>query len=418
MRRVLIFTMYYWPESTGIAPMATDLAEYLTKQGWQVSVITGFPAYPKWKVDKAYRGRLFQHERQGDVDIYRVWVYVPSLPKIGVMKAWKRIAFDTTLATSGFPRALTLQRQDVIVSICPPLQTGLASMALKKLWRAPILYWLQDIVPDVAVDVGMMQDGIVLKTGRKLEQTVYKSVDKIGIISHGFQKNLEAKGVPSDKMVFLPNWADIARFDNGPDGKKARRQHGFTDDDFVMVHAGNIGAKQYLENVIQAMKLLEESTNIHLLFVGEGSNLETVKAEAERLDVQRVRFLPTTTGEAYVDLLRAADLLIVNQAKYVKDALVPSKLLTYLPSNRPVIGAVHPESEAAHFIERAGCGVLVEPEAPDKLAEAVLKLSRSPDLRTQMATNGEQFIRQNYERSLLLNKFEETLVEMIETKRS
>lgn len=412
-RNVLIFTMNFWPEPTGFGPMTADLAEYLAEKGWKVTVLTGFPMSPGWSVYPEYRGRVLQREQRGAVDVRRVWVYVPKRPAGGTMRTWKRVAYDTTLATSGLPVALTLPRQDVIVALCPPLQAGLAALALKRLWGAPVLYWLQDIVPDAALSTGMMREGAVLRIGRRLEQIVYRGVDQIGIISHGFEANLRSKGILPEKMVFLPNWADVARFDSGPDGTVARRELGLTERDFVVMHAGSVAAKQYLENAVQAMKLLESESNMHLLILGEGNALEGVQREAQRLNVSRVRFLPTTVGPAYVGLLRAADLLLINQLREVKDILIPSKLLTYLPSGRPVVAAVHPESEAAHFIQRAGCGRLVEPQAPDKLATAMVQLRDDPATRARMGAAGATFVRQHFDRPVLLETFERTLQDMV-----
>lgn len=393
--------------------MTTDLADYLSEQGWKVTVLTGFPMAARWEVYEGYRGRIFQREKRGKVDILRVWVYVPKRPKNGLMKTWKRIAFDSTLLTSGFPIALGLPRQDFIIAVCPPLQTGLASLWLKKLWRCPILYWLQDIVPDAALSTRMMRPGKALRIGRYLEQTVYTGVDKIGIISHGFQRNLEAKGIPPNKMAFLPNWADNDRFDSALDGKRTRAQLGVVNDRFVLVHAGSVSAKQYMENVIEAMKLLEPHTDIELWLVGSGNRMDAIHELTNQMQLRSVRFLPIITGADYVDMLRAANALIINQARAIKDILIPSKLLTYLPSERPVLGAVNAESEAARFIVESGAGIVVEPESPQLLAEAILRLKSSPELGRQMGQAGSEFIRKNYDRTVLLERFHTTMREMI-----
>jgi colanic acid biosynthesis glycosyl transferase WcaI len=409
--------MHYWPQQTSVGPFTTGLADYLAEQGWKVTVLTTFPHYPRWEIDEAYRGTFYRREQRGAIDIRRVWVYVPPRPKHGTTKTWKRIVYDTTLATFGLPVALTLPPQDVIVAVCPPLQVGLAAMALKQCWGAPVLYWIQDIVPDAALSTGMMREGMLLKLGRKLEKIVYNGVDTIVNISEGFEHNLAAKGVPRNKMVLLPNWANLAPFEDASlDGTQARQQHGFTPHDFVLMHAGNVGTKQAMEYVIRAMKHLEEYPDIHLVIIGEGNALDTVKNEAARLQVQRVSFLPTTaTVAAFVDLLRAANVFLINQAKEVKDALLPSKLLSYLPGGRPVLAAVHAESEAGRFVQRTGCGVLVEPEAPEQLANALLDLKHAPDVCSQMGETGVHFIQHHLQRSVLLKQFEELLQDMQDT---
>jgi colanic acid biosynthesis glycosyl transferase WcaI len=412
MKRALIFTMYYWPEPTGIAPMATNLAEELGELGWKVTVVTGFPMMPDWEVYKGYRRKVYMREVKEKTEIYRSWVYVPTKPKQGTMKTWKRIAFDTTLILGAIPTLLS-HKADVIVAIGPPLQTGFFSLFLKRLWRCPVLYWLQDIVPDAALNVGMMQSGTALKMARRMEQAVYKGVDQIGFISQGFQANLLAKGVPTWKQVFLPNWADLSIFDQTPADAGMRRSLGIGEDEFVVMHAGSMGAKQALENVLHAMKGIDSVEKIRLVFLGGGNRADAIKSETERLDLTRcVTFLPAARGADYVNKLRMADLLLINQAGEVVDALIPSKLLTYLPSERATVAAVNAGSETARFIEQAGCGLIVEPDNPGALAAGILQLKQEPGRRTQMGTTGAAFIRAHFEKSVLLERFTTVLARM------
>jgi hypothetical protein len=75
-RRLLIVGINYEPEQTGIAPFTTDLAEHMATRDWRVTVVTGLPNYPQWRVFDEYRGTLRRRERRADVDIHRLWHYV------------------------------------------------------------------------------------------------------------------------------------------------------------------------------------------------------------------------------------------------------------------------------------------------------------------------------------------------------
>ena len=409
-KRALIVTMYFAPEPTGIAPMATDLACELSEQGWAVTVLTAFPMMPGWQVYPEYRGRLFMRERMGNIDIVRTWAYVPSRPSDRLMSTWKRIAFDSSIAITALPATLNMHRPDIIVAVGPPLQIGLAALAMKRRWRAPLLYWLQDIVPDAAVSVGMMRPGAALHIARSLERCVYEGADMIGIISEGFRQNLVSKGVPASKMLYLPNWADLSRFDAVPEtGDRDCLGAEIPPGHFVLMHSGSIGAKQCLENAVRAVKLLEGSGDVHLVIVGDGNRIDAIRAEVKSLRVPRVRFVPTTVGAPFIRLLRAADAHLINQGRNVVDALIPSKLLTYLPSGRPVIAAVHLDSEAARFVGKAACGVVVPPEDPAALANAVTQLKENADLRTQFGGAGATYIRRNFDKRVCMARFRHEL---------
>ncbi len=413
MKKLLLFTMYFDPEPVGIGPMATGLADYLAEHDWEVTVVTAVPKLPQWEIYPAYRGRAIMHERRGAVDVQRTWIYVPPRTRGGLMPVWQRALFDTTVSFGALPAAFNLQRQHLIVSVTPPLQLAAAAIALKKLWRCPLLNWIQDIVPDAAMNVGMMRDGKVIQLARRLEQFVYTHSDRIGVISEGFRTNLLAKGVQPEKIVLLPNWSSAEAFDTPMDRNAVRASHGIGPNDFLLVHAGSIAAKQALENVIRAMKLLDAHHDIHLFVLGDGNRREAVQREAHSLGTERVRFLGTVSDREHADLLRAADLLILNQLHNLIDALVPSKLLTYLPSGNPVLAAVHPESEAARFIRDAGCGEVIQAENPEAFADAVLALQVQPEMRARMGGAGKRYVREFYSKPILLGRFEAVLRDLV-----
>jgi colanic acid biosynthesis glycosyl transferase WcaI len=413
--RLLIYTANYWPEPTGFAPMTTDLAETLAASDWDVTVLTGLPMAPRWRVYDDYRSRLVMREQHNGVTVLRARQYVPERPSDGLMPTWKRIAFDTSLVTSCLPVAWRARRPDVIVALGPPLQVGWASTVLGVVWGAPVLYWLQDIVPDAALNVGMLRNQRVIRWARRFEKSLYRSVDRIGIISKGFERNLLAKGVEPGKLALLPNWADLRRFENLSmlDGAQTRRELDIAPNDTVILHAGSVSAKQRLENLIRGMKLLEGDRTVRLLVAGDGTCLESAKREVQNLGLANVTFLSTVVGTRYVDLLRAADIHVVNQAGEIVDALIPSKLLTYLPSERPVVAAVHGDSETSHFVTASGCGIVVPPDSPMELAAALRNLIEQPERRRQLGLAGADYVRQHLDRKVIIERFRTTLLTML-----
>ena len=413
--RLLIYTANYWPEPTGFAPMTTDLAESLAAMSWDVQVLTGFPMAPQWRVYEGYRSQLVIREEHNGVAVLRVRQYVPHRPSNGLMPTWKRIAFDTSLVTSCLPMAWRLRRPDVIVALGPPLQVGWASTVLGAIWRAPVMYWLQDIVPDAALNVGMLRNPRIIDWARRMERGLYGRVNRIGIISKGFERNLLAKGVEAAKLVLLPNWADLRRFEDltSLNGSHTRQQLGITEHETVILHAGSVSAKQRLENLVHTMKLLDGEPHIRLLIAGDGTCLESIKREVRNLQLRNVTFLPTMLGSEYIDLLRAADIHVINQAGEIVDALIPSKLLTYLPSERPVVAAVHPDSETSHFVNASGCGVVTPPDSPAELAIAIRTLAAQPERRRQLGLAGADYIRRHLDREVIIERFRATLLGML-----
>src|SRR3954454_2276889 len=115
--RILIIGLNYLPESTSIGPYSADLASYLRRQGHNVTVSTGFPTAPQWKVWDGYRGRAWMREMIDGVAVIRTYLYVPKQPR----KALQRILFDCSFAASALLGTLFLPRVDLVVVISPPL---------------------------------------------------------------------------------------------------------------------------------------------------------------------------------------------------------------------------------------------------------------------------------------------------------
>src|SRR5215469_11309882 len=161
---VLLVTSAYAPERTGTAPLNTELCEYLAGRGHRISVVTSFPHYPAWKVFPGYRGKLWQQETLNGVNIFRSYAYIPSR-----RTTTRRILHDTSVGFFGALRGMGIGQVDLVLVVSPPLQAGLAGCFLAWLKAAPLLVDLHDLVPDLAVAVGMLRSRWVVNLARRLE---------------------------------------------------------------------------------------------------------------------------------------------------------------------------------------------------------------------------------------------------------
>src|SRR5579863_8857887 len=121
--RILILSINYWPEVTGIAAFTTYRAEYLAAAGHDVEVCTTFPYYPEWKVPEDYRGRLISGEERNGVRISRSYAYIPNR-----VTALRRIIHEGSFVVSTLIRAAFRKRPDALLVVSPPL--GLAAPAI------------------------------------------------------------------------------------------------------------------------------------------------------------------------------------------------------------------------------------------------------------------------------------------------
>lgn len=401
---ILVVTSSYAPDRTGMAPLNTELCEYLASRGHRISVATCFPHYPEWKVPPAYRGKLWMRETRNAVMIFRSYAYIP--PKRTTIR---RIVYDTSIGFSAALRGLPIGQVDLVLALSPPLQAGLAGHLLARFKGVPLLLVIQDLVPDLAIAVGMLRNPWAIKLAQMLENTVYRRADGILVISEAFAANLSDKGVPKSKIFFLPLWVDTRLISPGDRIGPFRKAHHINESETVVLYTGNMGAKQNLENVLEAAARFQDQQEVLFLFVGDGSEKKRLQQLAQDKALSNVRFLPLVPPqpqELLPQMLAAADVLVLNQSARVVDTVIPSKLFTYMASGRPVVAAVNPSSQAAACIHQAGSGIVVDAENPVALAEAIRQLKGDRELAERMGRQGRLFVEEHCARDRILSRYE------------
>jgi colanic acid biosynthesis glycosyl transferase WcaI len=406
---VLLVTSAYAPERTGTAPLNTELCEYLATRGHRISVVTSFPHYPKWKVYPDYRGKLWQRETLNGVSVFRSYAYIPSR-----RTTMRRILYDTTVGLFGGLRGLAIGQVDLVLAVSPPLQAGLAGCFLAWFKGAPLLLDLHDLLPDLAIAVNMLRNPLAIKMARLLEKFIYNRSDRILVISEGFVPNLTGKGVAKSKISFLPLWVNSELISPGVRNGPFRKMHNIGEAQMVVLYTGNMGAKQNLENVLEAADRFRTYQDVLFLFVGDGSEKGRLQEYAHDKGLSNVRFLPLLPPqprELLPEMLAAADVLVLNQSGQIVDMVIPSKLFTYMASGRPIIAAVHKSSQAAACIREAGSGIAVEADNPAALAEAIFQLKENSELAERLGRQGRFYVEEHSARGRIFNKYEDAFLE-------
>jgi glycosyltransferase involved in cell wall biosynthesis len=396
--RIVLAGINYRPEVTGIGPYNTQLAEHLAAGGHRVTVLTSPPWYPHWRIDSAYRGRRpFAVERIEGVRVIRGPILLPG-PR---QTASRRILFDSSFAATALLASAGVGRVDHVICVSPPLQLGATAWMIARARGARLTVHLQDIVPDAALSTGMMREGRAVALSRRLERFVYRHADTITVISEGFRDNLLGKGVSARKLAVLPNWVDATRFEVEPD-PRVRGTLGAPDGETLVLHTGNMGAKQGLETVVDAAGQLSDE-NIAITLIGDGQARASLESRAAATAGHHLRFLPLQADLPAT--LAAADILVLSQRAQVTDSAAPSKLLSYMAAGKPIIATVNEASEAGRLITGAGCGVIVPPEEPARLADAIRELHRHPERHRELGAAGRRHVAEHFDRARILARW-------------
>ncbi|WP_345068414.1 glycosyltransferase family 4 protein [Leifsonia kafniensis] len=378
--RLTTLCLNYAPELTGIAVYTSGLAEGLADADLPVHVITGYPHYPEWRIHDGYTG-LSRVEHDAAVTLTRLRHPVPRRPRLA-----NRLVMELTF---GLRAILTnWKKPDVVLLVTPALfSTGLAVLKAR-LSHTPTCIWVQDIY-----SLGVQESGtggqLPARMLRRFERRILNSATSVVVIHDRFKRYLtEELQVSADRIDVVRNWSHVEAGDPGR-RDDVRRARGWAPDDIVVLHAGNMGAKQGLENVVNASEIASaQGSKVRFVLLGDGNQRAALHALGPN---PRLEFVDPLPDAEFAAVLSAADILLVNERPGLTEMSVPSKLTSYFSTGLPVIAATDAESITAEELERAGGGLRVNAGAPGALVDAAEDLGADPELAASYGVAGRLF---------------------------
>lgn len=382
-KRILLVTPFYEPDLGPSAPLYTMLCENLVQLGYNVCVIAAVPHYPTGYVTSEWRTKLVYKELRNGVNLIRVWV--PSINRANLFQRQiSYLIFQLLGSVVGFNITF-----DIIVLTNPAIEVGLAQLLLGVFSRKPILYIVQDIYPDVGISLGIFRSPVVIGILKSLEAFCFHTSARVQVISEGFKSKLVERGIPSAKMVVIPNWVDTEFIRPLPRMNQFSKKYGL-EDRFIILYAGNLGLSQGLEDVIEAAHLLAHESRICFAFVGDGTGKVDLQDMAQGF--RNVLFIPFQPRQELPEVLASCDVSLISLKSGIGAFSVPSKCYSAMASRRPIIAAVDRGSDTWNLIENANAGLCVEPNQPAALVEAILSLYRNSVHREEFAASARSYV--------------------------
>ena len=406
MSQVLLVTTNYWPEPTGIAVYTTDLAENLKANGHQVSVLTSLPHYPWWKVPKE-----FAHLGEGiaphdGVEVIRAKHLVP--PK---MNALLRMRFEISLwwNLKRVSKRFKDNEFDVVIGCVPTVAAGVIGNKVAKRLGVPFGLIVQDLSGAGAKQSGLRGGALISRIAHLVEGSALHGADSLVVVSPAMRDVVIGLGVESKKVNLILNYS--ARSIDSVDKATAQKKFGWAEGEFVVIHTGNMGSKQDLENVVKAADALGQNSVVKIYLIGHGNQENTLKQMCS--SKENISVMAAISDEDYSALLSAADLLLVNERSTQMEMSLPSKLTSYLYSERPVIAAVPRGGATWKFLD--GIAELVEAGNPKALADSIIKLQNNSAKMEKLAKDGLAFAKVNLEPSVGRAKYLEWVQKLLST---
>lgn len=405
-RQVDFVSINYAPEVTGIGPYVTDVARRLAQRGWSVRVITGHPHYPQWRLI----GEAADYDETSVIDGVTVVRVRHSIPSNAALIPRSRMEFEFGLRVLASRR---IRRDALVVITSPPLIASTMILLLRKLGHrrsTPMGVWVHDLYSQ-AVSETASGGWLTRKGVQTLEGTTLRWADRLAVVHARFGDIIvDRLGGRAESVTQMRNWnqaqpkARLARDD-------ARAALGIAPEDIVAVHAGNMGQKQGLENVVEAARLVDRSPDrtrrMRFYLVGNGNQYRALRALAQ--GIESLTFIDSLPDEDFHRMLSAADVLLVNEKPGVAEMSIPSKLTTYFSFGLPVVAAVEENGITAGEIRRSGAGVIVPAGEPAALVAEVDRVGTDPALAGSLGSAGMDYSRQHLSVDAAVDRFEQWL---------
>lgn len=408
--RLLVYGINFAPELTGIGKYTGEMAQWLAHAGHEVRVITAPPYYPAWRVQDGHSARQYRVERWQGVQVIRTPLWVPRQPG-----GLKRLLHLGSFALASLPALIAQWRwkPDVVWVVEPPLMCAPAAVAFAALRGAGTWLHIQDYEVDAAFDLGLIKGHTLRRAVQRAERWLMRRFDRVSTISGRMVDRARDKGVAPERVVLFPNWVDIGGIAPLAAPSPYRTELGLAPDALVALYSGNMGNKQGLEVLAEVARLLSNEPRIQFVLGGSGSGRADLQARCAGLP--NVRFLDLQPLERLNDWLGLADVHLLPQRADAADLVMPSKLTGMLASGRAVLATAMPGTELSRVVtDDAACGLVVPPENPAAMAEALRALAADPARRAAMGASGRRYAEAELSRDAVLRRFETQLLALVQ----
>lgn len=406
-KTITIIGINYYPEDTAIGLYTSQLAEYLSENGFEITVITGFPYYPAWKIKDNYKDESrFLKEVINGVTVYRYKQYVPKNPTF-----FKRILHLTDYTFGSFINNFKIKKTDLVLCIVPFTSTIFPSKLLAKFKNAKLWIHIQDFELDAALESNLVKkNNLFLKLAYKIERLLLNRADAISTISNAMLDKVKRKSnnIP---IYLLPNWVDIDTINP----KNSDRHKYLLSDKFKILYSGNIGEKQDWDFFLKFAEQSKQYDNIEIILVGDGAKKQQLISQIEKYN--HVKYYKPVAYQKLSDLLCSADVHILFQKESSIDTVMPSKILAMMASQKPSIITGNLKSEVAQVIQSSNGGYYLKSDDLSGVLASIEKLIEDREIANELGKNARKYVTDHFASQQILQEFKLNFDKIIENSK-
>lgn len=412
--KIQILSLNYLPEEIGIAVYSAGLAESFSARGHDMTVVCAHPYYPQWRILDGWPKFSYKKIQgtKAEPKVVHCPLYVPRKPS-----AKSRMLHYASFAITALPCLVAdaiKGRPDIVFVVAPSLVSAISGWIVARISGAKLWLHIQDFEVEAAFATGVIaREGRLGRAALAFERWMLRRFDVISSISKPMQDKLREQGIPDEHIYEFRNWANLKRV-QVVEGRSPMRSELGLETQYVAYYSGNVAAKQGLEIIPEAARLLEDRSDLTFVICGEGPYLETLKAKAKGL--ANIRFYPLQPVEKLSDALGMADVHLLPQIAGVAELVLPSKLTNMLASGRAVIATAYPGTALAQEVE--GSGLVTEPGNADAFAQAIVTLLDDPERRADLGRHARESALENWDMNIIMDRLETHMEHLIDRRAS
>lgn len=386
-RRVYVVSELYYPEETSTGYFLTRIAEGLAQE-YPVSVLCSQPTY------SARGTHAPDREQHNGADIQRC--HGTTLNKDRLLP---RLVNLLTISLSIFWRALTqFGSQDVVLVVTnPPALPFLIALACW-LRRAKCLLLIHDVYPEVFVAAGMLSPGSPwVRLLSQFTTRLYRRVARIIVLGRD-TRDLIARtlGPNPDKIVIIPNWADIDEIHPRQSGQTELAKALGLAGKFIVQYSGNMGRTHDLEILVECAQKLEDKHDIHFLLVGWGAKRRWLEDTISAHRISNMTLLGNRPRNELADSLNTCDVGIISFVPGMAGISVPSRMYNIMAAGKPILAAADADSELARVVQEEQIGWVIPPGDSDAMTAVIVEAHSSSERVEAMGARARKVAETKY----------------------
>jgi colanic acid biosynthesis glycosyl transferase WcaI len=406
--RIAVLCPHFRPDTAPTGEVMTRIVAELALLGHEVHVVTSVPWYRSHAVEPGWNVRLFRRETTEWGSITRVNPFAGDDKRNLLRRAAGFVGFS---AVAGLA-SLRGGRVDAVIAMSPPLTLGLTGWLTHVVRRGPLVFNIQDVFPDAAIETGAITNSGVIAIAKGLERVSYKRAAAVTVLSSDLRDNVAAKLPPSrrDSVRVIPNFVDTDAI-RPLDRMTALRRDLRIGDETVVMYAGNVGFSQSLEMVIDAATTMPSVT---FVINGDGAALASLRERA--VGMHNVRFSGYQPVDRLSEVLATGDIHLVPLKAGLGRVSVPSKTYSILAAGRPVLAAIDAGTEVPRILAESGGGTCTPPDDSAAFTAALRGMVEDTAGRERMALAGRRWVEKAASPRAVARAYEALIVELNERR--